>query len=145
MRESQLEMAEIQDYIDNHGFLTWLDTAVESVHYGAVTLSAPFKEEFANHSEARVVAHGGILASLFDTACGFSLRSTFDSPDEIKMGTTDMNISYLRPATGDLTAEAEVIREGTSIGVVTGTVYSLHQGEPVSVAAGRATFHIERE
>lgn len=144
MRDAESEKAQIQAYIDDHGFLAWLDTTVENVDHGAVTLSAPFKPDFANHSEARDVAHGGILASLFDTACGFALRSTFERPESVEMGTTDMNISYLRPATGDLTTEAEVVRVGDSVGVVAGTVYSLHQGESVPVAVGRTTFFLER-
>lgn len=144
MRDRTSEMAHIQAYIDDHGFLDWLDTSVEDVDHGSVTLAVPFRPEFTNHSEARDVAHGGIVMSLFDTACGFALRSTFDSPEAVEMGTTDMNVSFLRPATDDLTAEAEVIRAGESVGVVGGMVYSRYQGEDVPVAAARATFHLER-
>lgn len=144
MRDRASELAQIQAYIDDHGFLDWLNTTVEDVECGSVTLAVPFRPEFTNHSEARDVAHGGIVMSLFDTACGFALRSTLDDPGEVEMGTTDINVSFLRPATDDLTAEAEVIRAGESVGVVRGMVYSRYQDEEVPVAAARATFHLER-
>lgn len=54
--------------------------------------------------------------SLFHTASGFALRSPFDSPEGIEMGTAGLNISYHRPATDGLTAEAEVVRAGKSVG-----------------------------
>lgn len=61
-----------------------------------------------------LVAHGGVTFTLADTVGGAALVSLVDRP----VPTVDMRIDYLAAAGGDLTAEADVLRVGSQVGVV---------------------------
>ncbi|MFB6153568.1 MAG: hotdog domain-containing protein, partial [Halodesulfurarchaeum sp.] len=57
----------------------------------------------------------------------------------------DLNVSYLRPARGDLVGTAEVVRVGGSVGVSTISVESeTPDGAIKEVAVGRGSFRIFR-
>ena len=59
--------------------------------------------------------HGGILASLADVSALGAIRSVV-GPDDIMSGTAELNISYLRPAVGELVVtEARVLKKGRSL------------------------------
>jgi len=133
-----------QQYIDSHGFLSWLGLSVETVEDGRVVFAVPYDEKLTNPASEGVV-HGGITASLVDTASGFALRTTFDDPAAARLTTTDLDVSYLRPATGDLRVEAEVIRAGDSMGVTDGLVTTEHDGETKDVAVGRTSYRLMGE
>ena len=133
---------EMQAFVDRHGYLSWLGVTVEEVERGRLVMSVPFDEKLVNPDpEGTAVVHGGIAATLVDTASGFALRTTFDDPTEAALTTADLNVSYLRPATADLRAEAEVVRAGGSMGVTEVTVES----EGSEVAVGRASYRLFRE
>lgn len=133
----------IQDHIDTHGFLSWLGVRVEKAEYGRLVMSIPFDEKLTNHrgdtepSSPRI--HGGIAATLVDTSGGIVLWPYLDDPLEGSVATINLNVNYLRPATGDLTATAEVVRAGQSVGVSTVTVTSKTpdcESQPVVVGQG---------
>ncbi|WP_256299061.1 PaaI family thioesterase [Haloarchaeobius salinus] len=131
-----------QQYIDSHGFLSWLGLSVETVEDGRVVFAVPYDGKLTNPASDGVV-HGGVAASLVDTASGFALRTTFDDPATARLTTTDLDVSYLRPATGDLRVEAEVIRAGSSMGVTDALVTTEHEdGETVDVAVGRTSYRL---
>ncbi|ELZ18977.1 thioesterase superfamily protein [Haloterrigena salina JCM 13891] len=129
-------------FVDNHGYLSWLDVRVESLEEGRAVLAIDHDEEFENPvgSDGYDPIHGGIVATLIDTASAFALRSTFDDPGGAGLTTTDLNVSYLRPATGDLRAEAEVVRAGKTSGVTQVSV----TGADGEAAVGRTTYRLFR-
>ena len=133
---------EWQSFVDAHGYLSWLDVRVESLEEGRAVLAIDHDEEFENPvgNDGYDPIHGGIVATLIDTASAFALRSTFDDPSEAGLTTTDLNVSYLRPATGDLRAEAEVVRAGNTSGVTRVTV----TGADGEAAVGRTTYRLFR-
>ncbi len=58
--------------------------------------------------------HGGVLATLVDTAMGAAVRSIIDDQDAA--ATTQLTLAYLRPAsTGTLTVHAQVGKQGEHI------------------------------
>ncbi len=61
------------------------------------------------------IIHGGAIASLAD-ATGYWAVSAAN--DGALTPTIDLRIDYLAPGTDDLRAEAEVVRNGSSVGVV---------------------------
>ena len=75
-------------------------------------LKMPFREEISN---GYGVVHGGILATLADTAMAFALATNFDG----KMGfaTADLTIHYFKRARTDVTARARVIKKGRRMNV----------------------------
>lgn len=59
--------------------------------------------------------HGGILSSLIDVGALASI-ATVVGPSDIMAGTAELNISYLRPAVGDLVVtESRVLRKGRTL------------------------------
>ena len=111
---------------DEHGYLSWLNTSVEAIERGRVVLSIPFDEKLTN-ADGRTI-HGGVAATLIDTAGGVAQRTTFEDPLDGGVATVNLNANYLRPADGDLRAEAEVVRAGGSVGVSEMTVTTAGNG-----------------
>lgn len=81
------------------------------------------------------VAHGGIHATLLDTAMGGTLVSTI-SKDQW-CATAQLDISYLNPAKeGDrLVSTAEVVRKGRNLAHVEGSLVT-KEGEKIASATG---------
>lgn len=125
-----------------HGLFAWLNLDIETVEEGRVVFTLPFDEKFANVASGTV--HGGITATVIDTASGFALRTTFDDPDDAMLTTTDLNVRYVRPAKQALRVEAEVVRSGTTMGVTESTVTTIHDGEEKVVATGGTTYRLFR-
>jgi uncharacterized protein (TIGR00369 family) len=61
------------------------------------------------------VAHGGAVASLADSAGYWAVSSANGGA---LAPTVDLRLDYLAPGTDDLRAEAEVVRNGASVGTV---------------------------
>ena len=116
MTDGRLDAA--RSFVGQHGFLSWLGVGVEAIDEGRVVLSVPAREELRNVDGGVRPIHGGVVATLVDTASGFALRTTFEDPADARRTTTDLDVSSLRPAMGDLRATATVVRAGRSMGVV---------------------------
>jgi uncharacterized protein (TIGR00369 family) len=136
----------VQAHLDEHGFLSWLDLTVESIEPGYLVMRVPYDEKLANHGTgAEGQVHGGIASTLVDTAGGVACQSALDDPVAGGAATIDLNVSYLRPAVGDLVAEADVVRVGSTVGVATVTVESDTPDDGVQpVAEGRGSYRLFR-
>ncbi|MDQ3987310.1 MAG: PaaI family thioesterase [Actinomycetota bacterium] len=67
--------------------------------------------------------HGGILATLLDSALGCAVHSKL--PAGVAYTTVDLTVTYLRPVTretGRLTCEAEVVHDGRTIATARGQI-----------------------
>ncbi|ELY46588.1 PaaI family thioesterase [Natronorubrum sulfidifaciens] len=135
---------------ENQEFLSWIGTTVEHIGEGTMTLSVPYDEKLSNKrptpsGDGRADLHGGIAATLIDTAGGLALRTAMDNPFDARIATINLNVNYLRPAVGDLVATANVIRVGGSVGVSEIMVESTTpDGETREVATGQGAFRIFR-
>lgn len=132
----------LAEALHEHGLFRWLNLDVEHAEDGRVVFHLPFDEKFANIASGTV--HGGVTATVIDTASGFALRSTFDDPEGATLTTTDLNVRYVRPARDDLRVEAEVVRAGASVGVTEATVTTVHENERKVVATGGTTYRLFR-
>jgi uncharacterized protein (TIGR00369 family) len=128
---------------EEHGYLSWLNTSVDVVERGRVVLSIPFDDKLTNSDGDTI--HGGVAATLVDTAGGIVQRTAFEDPFAGGVATVNLNANYLRPATGDLRAEATIVRSGGSIGVSDMTVTSATNGETAEVVVGQGSFRLFRE
>lgn len=132
------------DADDTDGFLregvfSWLEPQVTERGDGRVVMRFDHQERITNPGSD--IVNGGVVATLVDTACGTAVATRFD--DDRHYATTDLDVSYLRPAAGDITAEAEVARAGDSVAVARATVESpTLDGEPAEVAIGSASFRV---
>jgi uncharacterized protein (TIGR00369 family) len=134
---------ELERELQEHGLFAWLDLDIVAVEPGRAVFDLPFDEKFANLSSGTV--HGGVTATVIDTASGFALRSTFEDPARAALTTTDLNVRYIRPARDDLRVEAEVVRSGSSMGVTQCEVTTVHEGERKVVATGGTTYRLFRD
>lgn len=134
----------IQSMIERHGFMQWLGLEIEAAEEGRAVLGLPYREELGNPVTGSI--HGGLLATLVDTASGMAIQTTFDEFGDTGLTTTDMSVSYVRPARSDVRAEAEVVRVGGSMAVteveVTGVAPS---GERKTVVVGTTSYRLFRE
>lgn len=71
----------------------------------------------AQHGNVMGTLHGGVLATLADTAMGFAFATTLDSDESF--ATLEMKVSFLRPAwRSNLTATAAIVHRGKTTGLV---------------------------
>ena len=132
--------SELAAALPEHGLFAWLDLEIERVEPGHATFVLPFDEKFANLSSGTV--HGGITATVIDSASGFALRSTFDEPAAVALTTTDLNVRYVRPARDDVWVTADVVRAGDLMGVTECEVTTVHEGERTVVATGETSYRL---
>jgi len=142
----------VQAYIERrHDFLAWLDTRVDRIERGHVALTVPYDEKLTNRTPewrdengVEPGMHGGVAATLVDTAGGIAQRTAFEDPLAGGVATVNLNVNYLRRAGGDLTATAEVVRAGSSIGVSAVTVETPTETGTEAVATGQAAYRLFR-
>lgn len=135
----------LQAFIDDHGFLSFLDLTVEELEPGYMVMRIPYDRKLTNNGPGEGNVHGGIASTLIDTAGGLCVHTALEDPLESSVATIDLNVSYLRPARGDLVGTAEVIRIGGTVGVAQVRVESeTPEGDIGEVAVGRGSFRIFR-
>jgi uncharacterized protein (TIGR00369 family) len=112
--------------------LQLLGPVLEHLELDACVLKLPFRRELTNGSGTM---HGGVLATLADTAMAFALSTNFDG----KMGfaTSDLTIHFLRRARSDVWARARVVKKGRRVNV--GEV-DVVDGQGDSVARAMTSF-----
>lgn len=94
-------------------FSRLLGIEVTHVEDGVAEGRVPLTDELSSNPSRRV-AHGGVAFALADTVGGAAVVSLTHVPAP----TIDMRIDYLKPATDDLFARAEVVRSGNTSAVV---------------------------
>lgn len=109
---------------------------------GFAKLLLPYKDDLVGDPRAMAM-HGGMIATLMDSAGGAAAMTTLVSPED-KISTIDMRVDYLRPAIGaDIIAEGKIARSGNRI-VVTSMVAYLKDKEEL-VAEGKAVYNVRRK
>ena len=92
--------------------LGWLKPELTELDLDRAVIKLPYRQELTNGSGT---IHGGVLATLADTAVAFALSTNFDG----KMGfaTADLTIHFFRRARGDVWARASIAKKGKRINV----------------------------
>ncbi len=116
----------------NGGFAERLGAEVESADDGSARVRFTATEEHLNQAGT---VHGGVLATLVDTAMGAAVRSTTDEGDV--PATSQLTVTYLRPGKpGPLVVTATVRTRGEHLTVCEADV----EQDGRSVAHAVATF-----
>lgn len=136
-------VAVLQEYLENqHAFLSWLGFTVDEFEAGRMVGTIPFDEKLTNPTEPPTI-QGGVASTLIDVVGGIALRPYLDDPIDGDLATINLNVNYLRPAADDLTAEAEVIRAGSTVGVSYIEVVSeTPEGNEKPVAVGQGAYRL---
>jgi uncharacterized protein (TIGR00369 family) len=80
--------------------------------------------------------HGGMVVAYLDTVMGFTIIASV-SDQSLRSGPIiNLNTNFLSPAANDMVAAGEIVRTGSSIAVVDGTLEDTNSGEPIATAQG---------
>ena len=121
---------DVADLFGHIPFANHLGIEVTEAVDGTAAGYVEFQDEHSSNPAGRI-AHGGVTYSLADTVGGAAVVSV----NEDVTPTVDMRMDYLAPATTDLYAEAELVRNGGSVAVAAIEVYAL-EGAPEAAAEG---------
>jgi len=123
---------DIEALFDEMPFARLVGVEVTAASDGHATARLELTEEHSS-MPGRVVGHGGVAYALADTVGGAAVMSLNRPPTP----TVDMRIDYLAPATADLRAEADVVRNGDGVAVVEVSVTDV---EETHVADARGVY-----
>jgi len=102
---------EIRDRVASSSFHASIGITVERVLAGSVALRL---EAGPDHVNLQGTVHGGVLATLADTAAGLAARSAI--PPGSRHVSVNLDVQYLAPASvGTLLATGRVVRMGRRI------------------------------
>ncbi|WP_157150453.1 PaaI family thioesterase [Brachyspira sp. SAP_772] len=108
----------LSDVFYNQDFLNFIDCKLEDADVGRVVISLENKKEF---SQALGFMHGGMVATMLDTASGFAAFSVLEEGKHVV--TSDLKINYLRPVVcKKIKCIGEVLKAGKSLIVVEANV-----------------------
>ena len=134
MTDNQLnseQMRRVEAAFASVPFIHFLGLELGDVERGAATLYLDVRDELR---QVRGLLHGGVTASLIDTAAAFAIISTLSEGEST--ATVDLTIHYMRPLlSGRLKAHARVLRAGRRLLTVTVDI----QDEAGNVAATALT------
>jgi len=92
-------------------FANFLGIKLDELQHGSATLSLETREELTRDGG---LIHGGVLASLIDTASAFATLTLIEP--EQRAVTIDLTVHYLRAVTGGTTkAHARALRAGRRV------------------------------
>ena len=111
----------------------------ESAGGGRCVLVLPVRPDFIGDPR-RPALHGGVISALIDTAGGLAAWTGLRAGESLS--TVDLRVDYLEPAglSGDLRAEAELVRQGNRVCHVKIAVTQ----NGILVADGRGVYNIFR-
>ncbi|WP_323676839.1 PaaI family thioesterase [Halorubellus sp. PRR65] len=122
---------DIEAFFEEMPFADLLGVEVTEAADGHAEGYLEMREDLSWNAD-RLMAHGGVTFTLADTVGGAALVSEVDQP----VPTIDMRIDYLDAGTGDLRAEADVVRVGGDVGTVDVEVYAVEDDALVADARG---------
>lgn len=131
-----------REFIANHDHLRGLGIDIEAQEEGWVRATLPHRDDLTNPGSDTI--QGGVVSTLVDHLGGAVLRTTLEDPLSTPHASTDLNVSFLRPPDGDLTAEGTALRVGGSMAVIRVEVTTGEGDDERLVAAGRVTMHVKR-
>jgi uncharacterized protein (TIGR00369 family) len=111
MPDESSRAREIRERMETSRFHTWMGMQVVDVREGEVDLALDARDHHANLSGG---LHGGVIATLADTAAGLAVRSAI-APGSGHV-TVNLDVQYLRAGTtGTISAHGRVVRIGRSL------------------------------
>lgn len=123
----------LQHRLSRNHLAHWMGLQLTSSSAGAVEIVAPWREEFISNPDRRFV-HGGILASLIDTAGSFAVATIIGRPVQ----TIDMRVDFHRPASqGRLRTIANIVKVGRMVATCDAKVFD---ESDALAASGRGLF-----
>jgi uncharacterized protein (TIGR00369 family) len=131
-------LTEVREGFASKFHRTFLGAQLERVAPGEVDLWLLVE---TRHLNLTGTLHGGLIATLADTATGLALRTTLEA--ETTSLTSSLSVTFLRPGRpGKVIAKGRVVKSGTRFGYAEADV---EDGEGRLLARAAATFTIMPE
>ena len=142
MNDKNGKLEKVKEIIENRMPANKLfGLVVVDIDDGYVKINVPFRKEFIGDA-LQNLWHGGILASIADTAGGIAAATTTSFPQD-KINTIDIRIDYLKGATDqDIFAIAQVVKVGNRI--INADMKLFHKEDDL-IAIARASYSILRK
>jgi uncharacterized protein (TIGR00369 family) len=122
-------------------FNRFLGVRVVALEPGRVEMEIPFRDELVG-DPMKPALHGGVLATLADTAGGIAIWGALENP-VARVSTIDLRMDYLRPGRLEaLLAEAVAVRVGRTVGVADIRVFHA-SARDAPVATGKGVYAIK--
>jgi acyl-CoA thioesterase len=101
----------IREKFENNHFPRLVGIEIDSIEPGRARLSLEVREELL---QLQGIMHGGVIATIIDTAVAFAIIGTSE-PDD-RFTTVEMKVNYLAPIReGRIVADARLVRDGRRI------------------------------
>jgi uncharacterized protein (TIGR00369 family) len=111
---SKAALARVSERLRHSNPINYFGFVLEKAERGRAVFRMPVLEL---HKQIHRVIHGGVLATLADTAGGFA--AFLAAPVGSRVVTIEMKINFLEGvADGEITADARVLRQGKNTSVV---------------------------
>ena len=111
MREEGALRDELAARMDGAAFYGWAGITLVSAGEGEVEIAMDVEP---HHLNLQGLPHGGMIATLADTACGLAVRTRLE-PGRRHV-TVQLNVNYLAPAhPGRIVARGTAVRVGMSV------------------------------
>lgn len=123
---------DVQGFMEEVPYQDLLGIELVSAADGTAVVVLPFREDLSS-SRTHMVAHGGVITSLADSAGAAAAMSAAGAITP----TIDLRVDFLSPANSDLRATAEVIRDGNTLSTVDWDVFDTAD---THVATGHAVY-----
>ncbi len=117
-------------------FIASLGVVVDEWSEDGVVLRAPFSEQLTNDGREY---HGGVIASLIDTAGAAAVWAGHDFDKGYKASTVSMTVNYTGRAEGDLLASARCVKRGRELSF---SEIQVHDSRGRLVATGTLVYRI---
>ena len=116
--EKEAYLKQVMEIVNASPVYRYLGIEVVHTEKGSSRLELMVREDLKN---VWGTLHGGILATLLDSACGVALGTLLE-PGEV-MVTLDLHINYLAPFhNGTLIAEGKAVHKGRNTGLAEATI-----------------------
>ena len=117
-----------------------LNATLGRVEPGIVEISLPYSVDLTQQDG---YIHAGIIATIADSACGYAAYTLM--PAQSKVLSVEYKVNMLRPAAGEeFVAQAQVVKAGKTLTVVTCDVFARSNDSSKTVATMLATM-IQRD
>ncbi len=128
----------IRDSFARQAFMATVGARMAIVRAGHVEIELPYA---AGNTQQHGFIHGGLVASIADSACGYAALTTM--PEDAAVLTAEFKINLMAPATGEvLRAVGRVVRAGRRLVICSGDVFAVDKGREKHVALIVATMSV---
>ncbi len=127
--------AHVQKGFADQGLMRLFEAELVEVLPGRIVIKQALRPELLQQHGG---LHGGTIAALLDTACGFSAVTLLEAGHGIT--TIEFKTNFLAPGLGEtFRIEADVLKPGRTVTVSEGRAYAITSGKEKLIASMTAT------